>query len=58
MQLLNFDNDTEQFRGIEQNEEIQNKIEALEEKIENLEDEVDQYKTEIDRLNKLLKEKK
>ena len=57
MQLLNFDNDTEQFRGIEQNEEIQNKIEELEEKIENLEDEVDQYKTEIDRLNKLLKEK-
>ena len=55
--LRGLDPDTEQFRGIEQQEEVIEKIEALEEEIAELKEQIENYQKQIEDLNKRLQEK-
>ena len=49
--------DTEQFRGIEKQEEVSEKIQALESELADLKEQIESYKKEIDELTKRLQEK-
>ena len=55
--LRGLDGDTEQFRGMEQQEEVKEKIEDLEEEIAELKEQIEDYQKQIEDLNKRLQEK-
>ena len=55
--LRGLDPDTEQFRGMEQQEEVIEKIEALEEEIAELKEQIEDYQKLIEDLNTRLQEK-